>query len=458
MGRKRSKRRTHAGVNDQSRSIRQKANDPKSMVIRIGASEIGSSISQLALDVRRVMEPGTASKLKERKSNKLRDYTTMCGPLGVTHLLLFSRSEAGNTNLRMALTPRGPTLNFRVESYSLSKDVQRAQKRPKGSGKEYATPPLVRMIPTISILLRKLTLAQLVMNNFNAPADTKSRVPKHLESLTTTVFQSLFPPIDPQAAPLSTIRRVLLLNRETADDGDDGFVLNFRHYAITTKEMGMSKPLKRLKLAEKLQRTSKGRKGGLPNLGNYDDIAEFLIGGENGEGYATDGATSGSELESDAEVEVLKQSQRKVFLEHESKTKKPQEPIVEDTPGRVERRAIKLVELGPRMRLRLIKVEEGLAQGEIMWHDHVRKSKTEVKELSAKWETRKKEKEARRKQQKENVERKKAAQAQKAETDDGGDGEDANVADDDDVEFYDSDLFEDDVDMGNVEDADEVEA
>ena len=145
MPRRKGKKHSRAGAqSDQSLSVRQKVNDPKSMVIRIGAGEVGSSISQLALDVRKVMEPGTASRLKERKANKLRDYTTMCGPLGVTHLLLFSRSEAGNTSLRMALTPRGPTLNFRVESYSLSKDVQKAQRRPKGSGREYATPPLVR--------------------------------------------------------------------------------------------------------------------------------------------------------------------------------------------------------------------------------------------------------------------------------------------------------------------------
>lgn len=113
------------------------------MVIRIGAGEVGSSVSQLATDVRRVMEPGTASRLKERRANRLRDYLTMCGPLGVTHLLLFSRSESGNTNLRIALTPRGPTLNFRVEKYSLAKDVRRAMRHPKGGGKEYITPPLV---------------------------------------------------------------------------------------------------------------------------------------------------------------------------------------------------------------------------------------------------------------------------------------------------------------------------
>lgn len=157
MAKKRTKKRTHAAANPNAKNGAPVSagkidkNDPKSMVIRIGAGEVGSSISQLATDVRRVMEPGTASRLKERKANKLRDYVTMCGPLGVTHLLLFSRSSSGNTNLRLATTPQGPTLNFRVEKYSLARDVKRAQKHPLGGGKEYITPPLVRSTPPSSL-------------------------------------------------------------------------------------------------------------------------------------------------------------------------------------------------------------------------------------------------------------------------------------------------------------------
>jgi len=149
MAKRRHKRRTHVGANNpvSSAALNGHADrrNPKSMVIRIGAGEVGSSVSQLATDVRQVMEPGTASRLKERKANRLRDYVTMAGPLGVTHLMLFSRSESGNTNLRVAAHPRGPTLHFRVEKYSLSKDVRRAQRHPKGGGKEYLTPPLVRL-------------------------------------------------------------------------------------------------------------------------------------------------------------------------------------------------------------------------------------------------------------------------------------------------------------------------
>lgn len=441
MAKRRTKKRTHvAPTNPNQAKVplntgNGSARNPKSMVIRIGAGEVGSSVSQLATDVRKVMEPGTASRLKERRANRLRDYVTMCGPLGVTQLLLFSRSESGNVNLRVAAAPRGPTLHFRVEKYSLSKDVQRAQRHPKGGGKEYITPPL------------------LVMNSFNLAADSNAKVPKHLESLITTVFQSLFPPINPQAAPLKSMRRVLLLNREQSEDDPDSFVLNFRHYAITTKATGMSKALKRLNAAEKLMHSKKARKGGLPNLGKLQDIADYMVGGEDGEGYVTDGATSGSEAETDAEVEVLDTAAARVqsrktraaaAASEDPDNEEEEEAPVEEADSGVVKRAVKLVELGPRMKLRLVKVEEGLCQGQVMWHEHIHKSKQEIRELKERWEQRRRDKEARTKQQKENVERKKKAKADSGKarkTDDGADDEDEDEMDVD-VDDFDSDDYE----------------
>lgn len=70
MARPRKKKRTHVGAqNGPKNSV--KANSsasrtPKSMVIRIGAGEVGPSVSQLVQDVRTVMEPDTASRLKVR--------------------------------------------------------------------------------------------------------------------------------------------------------------------------------------------------------------------------------------------------------------------------------------------------------------------------------------------------------------------------------------------------------
>lgn len=68
MARRRVKKRTHVGAhngpgNGMARHTAGNA-EPKSMVIRIGAGEVGPSISQLVSDVRLMMEPGTASRLK----------------------------------------------------------------------------------------------------------------------------------------------------------------------------------------------------------------------------------------------------------------------------------------------------------------------------------------------------------------------------------------------------------
>lgn len=295
------------------------------------------------------------------------------------------------------------------------------------------------------------------MNGFNLATDGNAKVPKHLESLITTVFQSLFPPINPQAAPLKSMRRVLLLNREQPDGDADSFVLNFRHYAITTKTTGISKALKRLNAAEKLVHSKNAKKGGLPNLGKLQDIADYMVGGEDGEGYVTDGATSGSEAETDAEVEVIDtmagrvQSRKAQAAMATSEDNDGDEGLQADETGAgVERRAVKLVELGPRMKLRLVKVEEGMCQGQVMWHEHVHKSRQEIKELKERWEQRKRDKEARKRQQKENVERKKKEKAGSDKNRDKGsdeDGMDMDDFDSDDYEDFDSEGLAGDAEM-----------
>ncbi len=71
-----------------------------------------------------------------------------------------------------------------------------------------------------------------------------------------------------------------------------------------------------------------------------------------------------------------------------------------------QRSSIRLVELGPRMTLELIKVEEGLLEGEVLYHRFVSKTEEEKKAIRAAREKRKKEKERRRKEQDDNVKRK----------------------------------------------------
>lgn len=207
--------------------------------------------------------------------------------------------------------------------------------------------------------------------------------------------------------------------------------------------MGLSKPLRRLNAAEKLmnsQKSGKTKKGGLPNLGKMSDIADYMIGGDGGDGYVTDGATSGSEVDTDAEVEVVETRAKKIL----SKRRRDRADVDKKDPSRggVEKRAVKLVELGPRMKLRMTKVEEGVCNGKIMWHEYIHKSKDEVKALEKKWEQKRQQKEARKKIQKENVEKKKKAKGLGAAAEEGDDDDDEM-----DVDEWDSEGLEGDGEM-----------
>jgi ribosome biogenesis protein SSF1/2 len=114
---------------------------PKSFVIKHG--QVGSSLAQLVRDVRKVMEPNTASRLRERSRNKLKDYLTLAPALQVTHLLAFTLTPIA-PSFRIVRLSAGPTLSFRVERYSLVKDILKASRRSRSIGMEYLSPPLVR--------------------------------------------------------------------------------------------------------------------------------------------------------------------------------------------------------------------------------------------------------------------------------------------------------------------------
>lgn len=358
----------------------------------------------------------------------------MCGPLGVSHLLLFSRSESGNTNLRLARTPRGPTLHFRVENYSLCKDILKSMRHPRSGANDFMVAPL------------------LVMNNFLTSETERERLgdkapPKHLEKLVTDMFQGLFPPIQPHTTPLHTIKRVLLLNREAPSEENGSCTISLRHYAITTKITGVPKAIRRLYAAEKLIGSKEKKKRAIPNLGALEDVADYMLD-PSAAGYTS---ASDTEADTDAEVEVTAPVRQKVLSRREKERLKAGDETSHarargDKP-RVEKRAVKLVELGPRMKLRLTKVEEDVCGGKVMWHEFITKSKAEVQEMEKKWAQRNKEREERRRIQKENIERKKKEKADKGEVEGEEGEEDEDMEDYDDYDM-DDDVWQDAADAG----------
>lgn len=351
---------------------------PHSIVIYRGS--VGKYIEELMKDFRRVMEPNTASSLKVSDKNSIKDFVSVAGPLNVTHLIMFSRSEI-SPYLRLCRLPQGPTLTFKILDYSLARDVVSVQKRQHTYDKQFMTHPLV------------------VLNNFAGESPQLK--------LMTSMFQNMFPSINIASVKLSTIRRCVLIHYFP----EDGSV-EFRHYSIKAVPVGVSKAVKRLVQSK------------VPNLANLNDISEFI-------------SKSGQMSDSEAEDEPA------------SKVTLPQSLSSRGAKAGA-KSAVRLVELGPRIRMQLLKIEEGLVEGEVLYHQFIVKTEQEKKLIRQRREQRRKDKEkarkiqdANRKRKEEEKEklrgkalagarRKQVSFAEKDDADVGGDDAD----DDDDAEWY----------------------
>ena len=71
-----------------------------------------------------------------------------------------------------------------------------------------------------------------------------------------------------------------------------------------------------------------------------------------------------------------------------------------------EQSSVRLVELGPRITMKLVKIEEGMHDGEVLYHRWVEKTDEEKRKIKIAREKRRKEKEKRKKEQDQNVKKK----------------------------------------------------
>jgi len=340
------------------------------------------------------MSPYTALNFQEdTKNSKLSRSMThyakeLTGPLGLTHILSLSQN-AHRLTLRLARTPIGPTLTFKVQRFSLSRHVRAIQRRPFDVGSAGSRigsrPPIV------------------VTNNFgDEGADP------HVKLMRIT-FQSMFPAINVGTVKLSDCRRVVLFNfirRDVAkpaaradgvdtsanDDGDhtiedEDEEVEIRHYAIRATPTGVTPRVRRLVQSK------------IPDLSNLDDISDYITGttpsGRPAPGGG--GGMSESEAEDEDTHVVLPQN------------------YAGKGNARAQKSALKLVELGPRIRTKLVKVERGMAAGDVMYHAYIKKDAAEVREQRARVEKEAMGKTRRREQQEENVRRKKKAVDEKRE-------------------------------------------
>lgn len=407
MAKRRTKNRTHVKPSpEELKKI------PKSMVIRVGQTSLAShSLNQLVKDFRTIMQPHTAIKLRERKSNKLKDFVVMCGPLGVSHLFIFTQSEkTGNVSLKIARTPQGPTITFQVQDYSLGKDIKKFLKRPKSLSKDdILNPPL------------------LVLNGFQIKGN-EDEEKANVEKVIVSMFQNVFPPLNPAKIQLNSINRVFMINKDQTT-GE----ISLRHYAIDIREVDLSKNLKNLYKSK--QKLSKA----VPNLHRKDDIASLILD------HDVAAYTSESEIEEDAIVKVMDKEHKHIkHIPHRSvnkdtgekparlsadgdddiemddedeeedlNVKEEQEEEEQHSTQQPKKKAIKLTEIGPRLTLKLVKIEEGICAGKVLHHEYVKKSDSEIKALEKRHAQKMRLKEQRKKEQEENIAKKKAAKEAK---------------------------------------------
>ncbi|KAK8794998.1 hypothetical protein WA588_003849 [Blastocystis sp. NMH] len=263
-GKKRKKTRTQKEDSESTEKM------PQSIVARKGS--VGITVQELVKNFRMIMAPNTASHLTERRTNSLKDYINIAGPYGVTHIILFTKMRT-LPRMRIGCFPQGPTLHFRVEEYTLIRDLLKTSSKGVDTISPYYDPPIV------------------VLNNF--PDNDKPL------QLVCKTFQNMFPAIDPEKIAIKHCRRVLLLQYDSTTS-----TILLRHYGITRSATGVG------------QAVASIVKKSLPDLHALNDISEFILRESAGDGAA--------------------------------------------------KQAVRLRELGPRMRLSLLAVEGGLFGGELL--------------------------------------------------------------------------------------------
>ncbi|MFH4979215.1 hypothetical protein AB6A40_005924 [Gnathostoma spinigerum] len=331
LGREKRKRRKAVGetgaqvrselMNESKTPIQQ----PHSLIFHRG--KVGRFILRLERDLRAVMEPYTASRLKVTKANNLKDFIVTGAVLGVTHLIVLTRSEISLT-MRLIRCPQGPTISFKVLEYTLAKDVLSSQRHPIYYPKLHMHSPLV------------------ILNGFSTSNSLHHQ-------LVQSMIQNMFPSINIDIVKLNDVRRCVLVSHNKVDG-----TIDFRHYAIKAVPTGISKSTKKL------------FKKKVPDLSKYQDISQYFI-------------DPGEQSESEAELE-----EKEVVLPEDLSSKGCRAGQTTN---------VKLVELGPRLKLELYKIEEGVDEGEVLYHSYITKSSEEIEQLRKELPMRKKRKERLRK-------------------------------------------------------------
>lgn len=140
MGKRKGKSLKKNHVFDESEAP-ETLNKPHSFVIHRGLP--CPNITLLSKDFRQLMEPFTASSLREKRSNKIKDFVSLSGMFHVSHMCVFNKS-ATQLSFKVARLPKGPTLHFKIHQFTLARDVMASMKKQYYNDTAFKHSPLVK--------------------------------------------------------------------------------------------------------------------------------------------------------------------------------------------------------------------------------------------------------------------------------------------------------------------------
>jgi ribosome biogenesis protein SSF1/2 len=168
---------------------------------------------------------------------------------------------------------------------------------------------------------------------------------------------------------LSSCKRVVLFNKTDKENEE----IEFRHYGVSARQRALNRRIKKLV-----------NKNKAPNLSGFNSIADYILKGKRDTGAYS----------SESELDDLPDS--KITLPDDYQDKKKGTQV-----------AVRLHELGPRVKLQLHKIEEGLFRGNVVYHSHQNKSSADVRKQLDGLKNKRELKDKRKKIQEENVAKKK---------------------------------------------------
>ena len=214
---------------------------PKSFVIH--RSEISKDLKALEMNLREMMYPFTAMKLKEAGKAKIKEILHTTKNFGVTNLLMLNAKGKRNI-LKMAHIPDGPTFTFEVKSFSLNKDLQALLPRNKNIQLTQLGPPLA------------------IIKGFGADS---AKVDKRSLQLLNAAFNNMFPKLSYfKKVNAGTFRRAVLFYYDAKRN-----TVEVRNYYIKRAFTGMNKNIKKMINANKI-----------PDFSQMDDVADLFANEE----------------------------------------------------------------------------------------------------------------------------------------------------------------------------------